>query len=77
MVNSTGTADVGNGPNSTQATAASPILDEVDYSPMVNYSIWLMTVTAFIFLVLRVYCKGVHKRQLWWDDHVLVVSWVS
>ncbi|KAL2840923.1 hypothetical protein BJX68DRAFT_246099 [Aspergillus pseudodeflectus] len=40
-------------------------------------SCWSLTAAAGILLILRVYCKLWRGRGLWWDDHLLVISWVS
>lgn len=37
---------------------------------------WALTILSLILLALRFYCKLNHGRPLWWDDHVLAVSWV-
>ena len=39
--------------------------------------IWTFAAVSGAFLGLRIYCKLVRKRQLWWDDYVLIVAWVS
>lgn len=38
--------------------------------------VWPLAALSGLFLGLRVYCKLRRRRQLWWDDHVLVASWV-
>ncbi|KAK0712928.1 hypothetical protein B0T26DRAFT_741822 [Lasiosphaeria miniovina] len=48
-----------------------------DYGPQINFSIWLLTALSAAFLALRVYCKFLRHRGLWWDDHVLIGSWFS
>lgn len=48
-----------------------------NYAPMLLWSIWTVTVVSAIFLSLRVYCKLTRHRSLWWDDHFLILSWVS
>jgi hypothetical protein len=48
-----------------------------DYGPQLNYGIWMLTAVSTGFLGLRVYCKFLRHRKLWWDDHVLIASWVS
>ncbi|KAL4767840.1 hypothetical protein BDW60DRAFT_211542 [Aspergillus nidulans var. acristatus] len=40
-------------------------------------SCWSLAVAAAILLVLRIYCKLWRGRGLWWDDHMLIISWVS
>lgn len=39
--------------------------------------VWLLVAVSGLFLALRIYCKFLKKRGLWWDDHVLVAAWVS
>ncbi|KAK3312689.1 hypothetical protein B0H66DRAFT_643870 [Apodospora peruviana] len=38
---------------------------------------WLLTSVSGLFLALRLYCKFLKKRGLWWDDHVLIAAWAS
>jgi len=47
-----------------------------DYGPQVNFTIWLLTALSAAFLALRVYCKFLRHRGLWWDDHMLIAAWV-
>ncbi|KAK4220957.1 hypothetical protein QBC38DRAFT_462003 [Podospora fimiseda] len=49
----------------------------VDYGAQINFTIWLLTALSAAFLALRVYCKFLRHRGLWWDDHVLIASWFS
>ncbi|SPJ78701.1 related to integral membrane protein pth11 [Fusarium torulosum] len=35
-----------------------------------------LIVLSAIFLGLRLYCKVIRRRGFWWDDHVLVASWI-
>ncbi len=42
----------------------------------VNIVCWLLAALSAVFLVLRLFCKFKTHRGLWWDDHVLIVSWV-
>ncbi|KAK3905539.1 hypothetical protein C8A05DRAFT_41503 [Staphylotrichum tortipilum] len=39
-------------------------------------SIWALSVLATIFLALRVYCRLLKRQSLWWDDGILIASWV-
>ncbi|KAF5003893.1 hypothetical protein FDECE_9598 [Fusarium decemcellulare] len=36
-----------------------------------------MTAAAAVLLFLRIYCKLWRGRGLWWDDHLLIASWVA
>lgn len=47
-----------------------------DFGPPLNYGVWLMTTLAACFLGLRIYCKRLRNRGLWWDDHILVLSFI-
>jgi hypothetical protein len=38
---------------------------------------WTLTSLSGFFLAVRIFCKLWTKRRLWWDDHMLAVSWVS
>lgn len=51
-------------------------LPHENYGPQLNFTIWLLTILASGFLGLRVYCKFLRHRGLWWDDHVLIAAWV-
>jgi hypothetical protein len=45
--------------------------------PGLNATIWTLIAISSIFLALRVYCKFSRHRGLWWDDWILIASWVS
>ena len=40
-------------------------------------SIWALSALATVFLALRVYCRLLKRQSLWWDDGILIASWVS
>ena len=42
-----------------------------------NGGLWSLFVGATIFLALRFWCKITRRHGLWYDDYILVVSWVS
>lgn len=44
--------------------------------PRILVSIWLLVGLSFVFLALRVFCKFKGRRGLWWDDWILILSWV-
>lgn len=48
-----------------------------NYASRMLWAIWSFTVASAVFLGLRVYCKLLRRRPLWWDDHFLIASWVS
>ncbi|KAK4243537.1 hypothetical protein C7999DRAFT_44681 [Corynascus novoguineensis] len=43
----------------------------------INSTIWLLTALSSVFLALRVYCKFKRHRGLWWDDYLLIGSWLA
>lgn len=47
-----------------------------DYGPTINAVIWSQVGASLFFLCLRLYCKFKKRSGLWWDDHVLIASWV-
>lgn len=48
-----------------------------NHGPSIISSTATLTVLCTLFLALRIYCKLSRSRGLWWDDHFLVVSWVT
>ncbi|KAK5661807.1 hypothetical protein OQA88_9909 [Cercophora sp. LCS_1] len=78
-----GTGFRGNRPVSSNRTVVSSgpssfrVTQMEDYGPQVNFTIWLLTALSAAFLALRVYCKFLRHRGLWWDDHVLIAAWLS
>jgi len=40
-------------------------------------SIWPLIALAAVFLGLRIYCKVSRHNRLWWDDYLLIASWVA
>ena len=44
--------------------------------PNVNISCWTLTAISAVFIALRMYCKFKTHRGIWWDDAILIISWV-
>lgn len=63
--------------NASSAPAKFQRTSTENYGPQINFTIWLLTALSAMFLALRVYCKFLRHRGLWWDDHILIASWVS
>lgn len=51
-------------------------MDVPDQSLKLNISVWMLTALSALFLSLRIGCKLMRNRGLWWDDHILIISWV-
>ncbi|KAK4032729.1 hypothetical protein C8A01DRAFT_20235 [Parachaetomium inaequale] len=39
--------------------------------------VWPLAALSTLFLGLRAYCKLSRRHRLWWDDYILIASWVS
>jgi len=48
-----------------------------NFGPNLDIAAWTLTGLATGFLGLRVYCKYLGGRSLWWDDYVLIAAWVG
>lgn len=38
---------------------------------------WPLVAVSALFLSLRIFLKLRQRRSLWWDDYVLIISWVG
>ena len=52
-------------------------MDVPDHGPLIVGVTWGLTALSGAFLGLRLYAKLSRKQGLWWDDHILIFSWVS
>ncbi|KAH8667113.1 hypothetical protein BX600DRAFT_436478 [Xylariales sp. PMI_506] len=48
----------------------------LDHGPEVLTVIWSLTAVSGIVLGLRIVCKVVKQRRLWWDDIIAILSWL-
>ncbi|KAI1073234.1 hypothetical protein LB507_010845 [Fusarium sp. FIESC RH6] len=48
-----------------------------DYGRTIVAQSLSLLILSGIFLGLRLYCKVIRRRGFWWDDHVLIASWIS
>ncbi|KAK3681340.1 hypothetical protein B0T22DRAFT_540227 [Podospora appendiculata] len=53
------------------------LLDHSSAGPELLGVTWALLVAAAAFLALRIYCKHIGHRGLWWDDWLLIASWVA
>ncbi|KAL8366882.1 hypothetical protein RB595_005042 [Gaeumannomyces hyphopodioides] len=37
---------------------------------------WVLVGVSFVFLALRLYCKWIKSKTFWWDDWLLVITWI-
>ncbi|KAM7187635.1 96ca82bc-67f3-4b3a-ab36-ffe7d8f40fbe, partial [Rhypophila sp. PSN 637] len=55
-----------------------PSLPHTDLGPLLNAVFWTLTILALIFLLLRIHIKLSRATvSLWWDDHLLILSWMA
>lgn len=50
---------------------------EDDRGPQLLAVVCLLVVLAGLFLGLRIYCKVMRQKGLWWDDWIMIAAWVS
>jgi hypothetical protein len=47
-----------------------------DNGPVLAGVTWFLVVLSGLFLTLRLYAKLSRQQRLWWDDYILITSWV-
>ncbi|EMD67599.1 hypothetical protein COCSADRAFT_197370 [Bipolaris sorokiniana ND90Pr] len=47
-----------------------------NHGPLILGISWVFTIFSGIFLGFRFYAKVTRRQGLWWDDHVLLTSWI-
>lgn len=62
--------------NTTAGAGAATLTFTKDPGPVVIAAIWSMFAISSCFLILRVYCRAIRTRAMWWDDYLLVAGWV-
>ena len=54
------------------------VMDTVpDNGPVIAGISWFLQLISGVFLALRLYAKISRGQKLWWDDYMLIFSWVS
>lgn len=55
-----------------------PVITDVggNLAPVILAMCWAMTGIAALFLATRLYVKFTTHRGMWWDDHMLLASWL-
>ncbi|KXX80058.1 hypothetical protein MMYC01_200609 [Madurella mycetomatis] len=44
--------------------------------PKLNAIVWSLTAISGIVLALRIYCRLLRRKGLWWDDVFLIAAWI-
>ena len=56
--------------------ARNPDLDYVNPEKEVYIGLWCLQAGATAFLAARLWMKHMRRHGIWWDDYILVISWV-
>lgn len=56
--------------------ARNPDLDYVNPEKEVYVGLWCLQAGATAFLAARLWMKHMRRHGIWWDDYILVISWV-
>ncbi|KAI0132847.1 hypothetical protein BJ170DRAFT_263628 [Xylariales sp. AK1849] len=51
-------------------------MDVQSRGPTIIAVFWSFVAVSLVFVGLRIYCKFLRRRGLWWDDYILILSWV-
>ena len=51
-------------------------LPQDDNGPVTLVAVWCLCAVSAGFLAMRLYAKITRQQGLWWDDHILITSWV-
>jgi hypothetical protein len=49
----------------------------IDPSVELNLGLWMLFAGATVLLFTRVWIKVTRRHGLWYDDYILIASWVS
>ncbi|KAK1760375.1 hypothetical protein QBC47DRAFT_396371 [Echria macrotheca] len=60
----------------TSSAAADGPHDDDSYGSRILAACWLVNILSTIIIGLRVYCKLKRSKALWYDDHILIASWL-
>lgn len=73
------TCQVGGTDNITDVMSLSlrnPDLDYVNPEKQVYIGLWCLQAGATLFLSARLWAKLTRRHGLWWDDYILLITWV-
>ncbi|EPE09385.1 integral membrane protein [Ophiostoma piceae UAMH 11346] len=48
-----------------------------DKRELILLSIWILAGLSAAFLIARIVCKLTAHRHLWWDDYIMIISWMT
>ncbi|KAK1751095.1 hypothetical protein QBC47DRAFT_308354 [Echria macrotheca] len=73
---SSGVGQIGGGPPPPPTPEQLALLPHDNLGPALIAIVWIFGVLATVFLSLRVYCKISRNGRLWWDDGILIASYL-
>jgi hypothetical protein len=56
--------------------ARNPDLDYVRPDTQVYIGLWCLQAGATLFLAARLWTKLTRRHGMWWDDYILITTWV-
>ncbi|KAK9415249.1 hypothetical protein SUNI508_02097 [Seiridium unicorne] len=63
-------------PMISSGQVVNPSLPHDNFGPQVNVCVWVLSSMAAAWLILRVYYKFLRQKRLWWDNYILIASWL-
>jgi hypothetical protein len=63
--------------NHARGDGADTVTKYVDPSLQLNLGLWILFAGATVLLCARVWVKITRRHGLWYDDYILITSWVS
>lgn len=61
----------------TRADDSDEVIKYVSPEKEVNAGLWTLFAGATVLLFLRVWVKLTRRHGIWYDDYILIASWVS
>jgi len=61
----------------TEKDGADKITNYVDPTTQLNLGLWFLFAGATALLALRIWMKMTRRHGLWYDDYILITSWVG
>ncbi|KAM7211087.1 hypothetical protein V8F06_013528 [Rhypophila decipiens] len=65
------------GPSTLPSPEEEAALPHNNQATKLNSAIWVLTTLSGGFLALRLYCKYLRRKGLWWDDIILIAAWMT
>ena len=50
--------------------------DEESLAPKILATLWSLVAVSAVFISLKIFARVRRRVQLWWDDYVMLLSWV-